>query len=80
MLPELDNWDWEEVFKYADVPDFVPPTPGRAGYDPVTRDDVAGIVSMEEGENDGDSWVGVFALNNGYFLAIRAWCDYTGWG
>lgn len=44
-----------------------------------TRDDVAEIIAMAEGENDGAEWVGVFRLNDGRFAVLRAGCDYTGW-
>jgi hypothetical protein len=89
MLPQLDNSDWKEAFKYAS------PHICEAGHQhgpespfPVaivstaefTRDDVVRIVAMAEGENDGDAWIGVFELGDGRFACLRAWCDYTGWG
>jgi hypothetical protein len=88
MLPVLDTYDWEEVFKYAT------PTICEAGHAhgpeaivgdvvsaaPFTRDDVAEVLHLEEGEQDGDHWIAVFRLRDGRFVSIRAWCDYTGWG
>jgi hypothetical protein len=87
MLPRLENYDWEEVFKYATPhmceaghehgPEsvlFCKPVPVTA----FTRDDVRRIISMVDGENDGPEWVGVFELNDGRFACIRAGCDYTG--
>lgn len=64
MIFEISNFDWEEAFKYA----------------PFTRDDVAAAVTLVEGQNDSDSWVGIFCLNDGKFGYLTAWCDYTGWG
>ena len=34
---------------------------------------------MAEGYNDGDSWVGVFLLDDGTYLSLTAGCDYSGW-
>jgi hypothetical protein len=42
--------------------------------------DIEEVVLIEEGDNDGPDWVGVFKLNNGSFGVVRAGCDYTGWG
>lgn len=63
MLDQLNTYDWREAF-------------GFASFD---REDVVEIVACEEGENDGDNWIGVFKLANGTFGWLSAWCDYTGW-
>lgn len=92
MLPELEDSDWEEVFKYATPHCCVAghnhgPTEARPGIvNPscdireFTREDVAEIIAMVDGENDGENWVGVFKLNDYRYVCIRAGCDYTGWG
>ena len=64
MLPELDTDDWKEAFAYAE------------GF---TRDDVAEVLAMVEGENDKASWLLLTRLSNGQFARLSAWCDYTGW-
>jgi len=89
MLEMLDTYDWEEAFKYAS------PTVCQRGHnhgpqavivddnvstDSYTREDVMFILALEEGENDGDTWIGVFQLKDGRYVSLRAWCDYTGWG
>jgi len=87
MLPELENGDWEEVFKYAsptvceaghihgpENPYFCKSVPTTA----FTREDVRRIIAMVDGENDGPDWVGVFELQDGRFASLRAGCDYTG--
>ncbi len=88
MLAELDTYDWKEAFKYAR------PKVCEAGHDhgprqtigsdvsidPFYRNDVAEIISMQEGEKDGESWIAVFCLKDGRFASLRASCDYTGWG
>jgi hypothetical protein len=76
MLPELDTYDWREAFEYAD--------PSRCegatcSEDVFTREGVKRIVAMEEGENDGPNWIGVFELHDGRFAFLTAGCDYTGW-
>lgn len=60
-----DSFDWREAFKYSD------------GFN---MDDVAEIIASENGENDGASWVAVFALSDGRYAYLEAGCDYTGWG
>ena len=60
-----DDYDWKEVFNYAN------------GY---TREDVAYIVARYDGYNDGDNWEMVGALKDGRWFYLTAGCDYTGWG
>jgi hypothetical protein len=62
----LASSDWEEAWKYAPQD--------------VAREDVAAVIASVEGQNDEDSWVGVFRLRDGRYLYLTAWCDYTGWG
>lgn len=42
-------------------------------------DDIDRVLAVWEGENDGDSWRWILALNNGKFVFMDGWCDYTGW-
>jgi hypothetical protein len=72
------DYDWGEVFKYARPACPVPGSPASA--DPFTRGDVAEILGIANGDNDGPDWVGVFRLNDGRIAAVIAGCDYTGWG
>ena len=89
MLPELDNSDWREVFKYAQPKtceaghEHGPTTvivEGNLKSESFTREDVSEIIAMVDGENDESDWVGVFRLKDSRFVCIRAGCDYTGWG
>lgn len=90
MLSDLENYNWKEAFKYASGERIcdaghVHGVPERTLLDDVApgsfdREDVEEILYIEEGENDGDSWIGVFRLKDGRFACLRAWCDYTGWG
>lgn len=74
----MDSSDWEYIFQ-----NFISPTP-VLGYEgltgPFSREDVADIVALVEGENDGPDWVAVFRLNDGRFASVSAGCDYAGWG
>jgi hypothetical protein len=89
VLPELDDSDWEEAFKYAQPkvceaghehgPSTVI-TEGNNKADSFTREDVDQIIAMVNGENDESDWVGVFRLKDSRYACLRAWCDYTGWG
>ena len=58
-----ESYDWKEAFAYASF----------------SMDDVDHVVASEEGENDGASWIAVFALKYGQFAYLEAGCDYTGW-
>lgn len=78
MLAELDSYDWREAFKYATQPNAVVNSSARE--DPCSIDDVAEVIATSDGENDGASWIGVFRMEDGRYLSLRAWCDYTGWG
>jgi hypothetical protein len=76
MLERLDNYDWEEAFAYANPQ----PTAGYTGrIDRFVREDVAEIIAIDDGENEGRDWVGVFHLKDGRFAFLSAGCDYTGW-
>jgi len=33
---------------------------------------------FHEGQHDGDSWVAILRLTDGYFAYMTAWCDFTG--
>lgn len=43
------------------------------------RSDVVEVIAMEDGENDGADWVGVFKMVDGMYLFVYGGCDYTGW-
>lgn len=76
MLERLDDWDWEQAFTYAD------PTPvlgEQINASAFAREDVMEIIAIDDGENDGPSWIGVFRLQDGRFAYLEAGCDYTGW-
>lgn len=64
-LEDLTSGDWDEVFKYAE------------GF---SVEDVAEVLAGEDGESDGDTWVGIFWLKDGKYAYLEAGCDYTGWG
>lgn len=75
----LNTYDWDEAFKYAHNPtcsQFATPCSAAS----FTREDVAELYGISEGENDGASWVCYGRLNDGRYFSLRASCDYTGWG
>jgi hypothetical protein len=70
--------DWLEVFKYAKEPEAVPGFTGsKAGF---TIPDVAKVLATVDGERDEATWLGAFKLKDGRWAALRAGCDFTGWG
>ena len=81
-----DDYDWQEAWAYAsgksksgryDSPTRVEGYKGSSAA--ATIDDVAEIIATDNGENDGQDWVGVFKLKDGRYLFLTAGCDYTGW-
>lgn len=76
--PRINNYDWEHIFENYTNPTHVRTKLARG--EAYGRADVAEVVAIEDGENDGAEWVGVFHMNDGRFLVVRAGCDYTGWG
>lgn len=79
MLEILNDYDWDEVFKYA-TPAWVPESKASGVAAPFTRDDVAEVIGKDEGENDGAEWIMAGRLNDERWFFIAAGCDYTGWG
>lgn len=90
MLTQLDDSDWREAFGYAGEPgteagDKRHPERTICAEDaavplsPFTREDVAEIIGMAPGENDGPAWVIAGRLTDGRWFYLEAGCDYTGW-
>lgn len=89
MLDQLNEYDWAMAFQCcgpAEPGDSAYNTPsvslalGATGSDaPFTREDVAEILGLSEGENDGPNWLGLFKLRDGRYAFLSAGCDYTGW-
>lgn len=73
---ELDGYDWEEAFRYADGRPVLGTT-AAPGY--FSREDVAEVIALSEGENEGPDWLAVVRLHDGRFGFLSAGCDYTGW-
>lgn len=40
---------------------------------------VVRVIASADGEPDGDDWIGIFEMQDGSFVCLRAGCDYTGW-
>jgi hypothetical protein len=43
------------------------------------REDIAEVLAVWQGENDGDDWRWILRLNDGRFVYLKGGCDYTGW-
>jgi hypothetical protein len=78
IVEALDNYDWCEAFSVSDEPEHALPS-GSCALGKPTRDAVAEIIHLVEGENDGPSWLLVCRLKDDRYLFLDAWCDYTGW-
>lgn len=88
MLEILNDYDWEEAFAYssgipgsknAGIPQWVPESAQSGAAEPFGREDVAEIVGLSNGENDGDDWIAYGRLKDGRWFFLSAGCDYTGW-
>lgn len=60
----MASFDWKEVMKYA-----------QFKFDNIER-----VILAIDGEGDGPDWLLLVELKGGGFGAVRAGCDYTGWG
>jgi len=83
MLGQLEGYDWAEVFGEGSGGNCTPirPDTSRTDCSAVTfsREDVAEIKGIVEGENDGPHWRVWGKLKDGRWFVARGWCDYTGW-
>lgn len=85
MKPELDDYNWEEVFGEGTGGNCTPiiPQPQPPSYSgslaTFSREDVAEIYGQEDGERDEKDWIIYGRLNDGRYFAARGGCDYTGW-
>lgn len=93
MLKELDTLDWANVFGWAGEENGAKNTIGRrkaAVLPPairapgesevvVTREDVAQVAYLREGEAGVREWVGCFKLKDGRWLFVAAACQHGGW-
>lgn len=76
-VPEpLRGYDWEAAFGYASAPDRV--EGATCSRDAVAREDVVEVKHIDEGYNDGDSWIVCGRLRDGRWFFLSAWCDYDG--
>jgi hypothetical protein len=73
-----DDYDWREAFKYAANPSRCEGAACEVGGFEIG--DVAEVLALVEGENDGASWETLVKLTDGRFGYLTAGCDYTGWG
>lgn len=77
----VDDYNWQHIFESGEG--YTRPTHVRskvAADIAYARTDIKKVIALVDGENDGAQWLGVFEMNDGLFLVVRAGCDYTGWG
>lgn len=82
----LRGYDWSEAFAYAGGGGYgnhnvsaALPGDTSVSVAPFGRRDVAEVLALSEGENDGANWLCVGRLKDGRWFALDAGCDYTGW-
>lgn len=85
-VPAIAGYDWREAFSYAGEPGVGSPNIDRAvptdtiNTDPFRRCDVVEVVATSDGQNDERDWLCLGRLVDGRWFALKAGCDYTGWG
>jgi hypothetical protein len=90
MLKELDAYDWEAAFSFcSDMNDGSASSCGKPEWaegsgktgtsDVFNRGDVAEVIALAEGENDGNQWLAFGRLTDDRYFFLSAGCDYTGW-
>lgn len=81
MIKELDDYDWGNAFGEDEVKIIPKPVINANGINisGINRESVKRIIASTLGERDGRSWTGIFELNDGRFISVCSWCDYTGW-
>lgn len=85
MLERLNDGDWAGVFGEGSGGNCtaINPQPQPPSYSgslaTFGREDVSEIIQIEDGENDGASWICYGRLKDGRYFAARGGCDYTGW-
>ena len=82
MTTEINNdwresYDWKEAFGYGANIRANPA--GSQNMSPLGIDDVTEVIAMQEGENDGASWIMAGRVKDGRYFFLSAGCDYTGW-
>jgi hypothetical protein len=88
---ELEGSDWMYAFAYAGEPNQgrcdgtlsikrADPRDRSTSLTPFSRWDVAEVLGLSEGENDGKNWLVYGRLLDGRYFFLSAGCDYTGWG
>ena len=74
------GYDWAEAPEVC-LRDGIEPVLGESvRIDRFAASDIEAVIAAAEGQNDGDPWVALVKLKDGRFVALSAWCDYTGWG
>ncbi len=76
----LDSYDWASAIEVACRDGINPVIGSNTRTNPFTVTDIAKVFGCVNGENDESHWIAIVQLHDGRFVAIRAWCDYTGWG
>jgi len=87
MLDELGTYDWEQAFGYTgrqgewwgdiQVRSALPSL--SLNLSSFTREDVAEIAGMSEGEKDYTSWLVYGRLKDDRWFFLSAGCGFTGW-
>jgi hypothetical protein len=74
---ELGN-ELEVLFPGQDVHDLLYACEYN-GSGPLEDHALAGLVMLQEGENDGGEWIWLVTVDDGTHWVATGWCDYTGW-
>jgi hypothetical protein len=72
----------EKLFPEQDAYDFCSAIAENQSVEPGPLTDevgITGLLLVQQGENDSESWIWLVKLSNGEHWWLDGWCDYTGW-
>lgn len=75
--------DWSEAWSCGlrdKVESVMVPNRDAIRKDGLEPENISKVHAFYEGENDSESWGALVEMKDGRFVAMEAWCDYTGWG
>ena len=71
------DYNWREAVSSVSMDPALPISGVDLSY--FSIEDVEEVFHASEGWNDEEHWIAVVRLKDGRFVAMNAWCDYTGW-
>ena len=75
----IEGYNWVQAFEASNSSIEPVVGSGTVSLKDFTIDNVVEVIATREGENDDHPWLAVVRLEDGRYVFLTAWCDYTGW-